>query len=146
MSMIKQGLGLSVLALSVAQASTVLAVTPMTGNEVEARVGAMLDNMTQSEKINFSRVDDGRMIPKLDKFNLQGTVAYDSAMGVLVAARRSARSTLPRLRWRPPGVSTGPRNSAWPLVMKPASRVASKCFHRPSTFIGRRSTGGQPST
>ncbi|WP_162884816.1 beta-glucosidase [Pseudomonas syringae] len=59
----------------------------MTGNEVEARVGAMLDNMTQSEKINFSRVDDGRMIPKLDKFNLQGTVAYDSAMGVLVGGK-----------------------------------------------------------
>jgi beta-glucosidase len=84
MSLIKQGLGLSLLALSISQASAVLAVTPMTGNEVEARVGAMLDNMSQSEKINFSRVDDGRMIPKLDKFNLNGTVAYDSSMGVLV--------------------------------------------------------------
>ena len=94
MSIIKQGLGLSVLALSVAQASTVLAVTPMTGNEVEARVGAMLDNMTQSEKINFSRVDDGRMIPKLDKFNLQGTVAYDSAMGVLVGGKTFTQSIL----------------------------------------------------
>lgn len=87
MSMIKQGLGLSMLALSVAQASTALAVTPMTGNEVEARVGAMLDNMTLAEKINFSRVDDGRMIPKLDKHGLQGTVAYDSAMGVLVSGK-----------------------------------------------------------
>lgn len=87
MSMIKQGLGLSLLALGIAQAGSVFAVTPMTGNEVEARVGAMLDNMTQSEKINFSRVDDGRMIPKLDKFNLQGTVAYDSAMGVLVGGK-----------------------------------------------------------
>ncbi|KPW22992.1 Beta-glucosidase, partial [Pseudomonas amygdali pv. aesculi] len=83
----KQGLGLSLLALGIAQAGSVFAVTPMTGNEVEARVGAMLDNMTQSEKINFSRVDDGRMIPKLDKFNLQGTVAYDSAMGVLVGGK-----------------------------------------------------------
>lgn len=87
MSKIKQGLGLSLLALSISQASTVFAVTPMTGNEVEARVGAMLDNMSQAEKINFSRVDDGRMIPKLDKFGLQGTVAYDSSMGVLVGGK-----------------------------------------------------------
>ena len=84
MSMIKHSLSLSLLALSVAQASIVLAVTPMTGNEVEARVGAMLDNMNQSQKINFSRVDDGRMIPKLDTQGLQGSVAYDSSMGVLV--------------------------------------------------------------
>lgn len=84
MSMIKHSLSLSLLALSVAQASIVFAVTPMTGNEVEARVGAMLDNMNQSQKINFSRVDDGRMIPKLDAQGLQGSVAYDSSMGVLV--------------------------------------------------------------
>ncbi|WP_084537037.1 beta-glucosidase [Pseudomonas asturiensis] len=82
--MIKHSLSLSLLALSIAQASSVLAVTPMTGNEVEARVGAMLDNMNQSQKINFSRVDDGRMIPKLESQGLQGTVAYDSSMGVLV--------------------------------------------------------------
>lgn len=87
MIMIKQGLSLSLLTLSIVQASAALAVTPMTGNEVEARVGAMLDNMTQSEKINFTRVDDGRMIPKLDKHGLQGTVAYDSAMGVLVGGK-----------------------------------------------------------
>ncbi|WP_407316849.1 glycoside hydrolase family 3 C-terminal domain-containing protein [Pseudomonas sp. nanlin1] len=85
--MIKQGLRLSLLALSVAQASSALAVTPMTGDEVEARVGAMLDNMSQSEKINFTRVNDGRMIPKLDAQGLQGTVAYDSAMGVLVGGK-----------------------------------------------------------
>ncbi|SQF98998.1 Beta-glucosidase [Paucimonas lemoignei] len=84
MSMIKHSLSLGLLALSVAQASIVFAVTPMTGNEVEARVGAMLDNMNQSQKINFSRVDDGRMIPKLDAQGLQGSVAYDSSMGVLV--------------------------------------------------------------
>ncbi len=87
MANIKQGFRLGLLAMSVAQAASALAVTPMTGNEVEARVGAMLDNMSLSEKINFSRVDDGRMIPKLDKFGLQGTVAYDSSMGVLVNGR-----------------------------------------------------------
>lgn len=84
MSAFKKTFGLSILALSVAQASHVFAVTPMTGNEVEARVGAMLDNMNTAEKINFTRVDDGRMIPKFDKHNLQGTIAYDSAMGVHV--------------------------------------------------------------
>ncbi len=85
LSAFKHTLGLSVLAISVAQASVALAATtPMTGNEVEARVGAVLDNMNVSEKINFTRVDDGRMIPRLAKWGMEGTVAYDSAMGVHV--------------------------------------------------------------
>lgn len=58
--------------------------TPRTGNDVEARVGAMLDNMTESEKINFTRVDDGHMIPPLAKFGIEGTVAYDSSMALHV--------------------------------------------------------------
>lgn len=84
-SAIKQTLGLSMLAWSVIQANAALAATtPMTGNEVEARVGAVLDNMSQSEKINFSRVDDGHMIPMLSRFGMPGTTAYDSSMGVHV--------------------------------------------------------------
>lgn len=82
---IKHTLGLSLLAFGVIQANTGLAATtPMTGNEVEARVGAVLDNMTLSEKINFSRVDDGHMIPVLNRFGMPGTVAYDSSHGVHV--------------------------------------------------------------
>ncbi|GFM64139.1 glycosyl hydrolase family 3 [Pseudomonas cichorii] len=84
LSAFKHTLGLSILAISVSQASIAMAVTPMTGNEVEARVGAVLDNMSVSEKINFTRVDDGRMIPRLSKWGMEGTVAYDSAMGVHV--------------------------------------------------------------
>lgn len=76
---------LSLLTLATALATQAMAAdTPRTGNEVEARVGAMIDNMTLSEKINFTRVDDGHMIPKLPKFGIQGTVAYDSAMAVHV--------------------------------------------------------------
>ncbi|MDC0609817.1 glycoside hydrolase family 3 C-terminal domain-containing protein [Vibrio sp.] len=52
--------------------------------EVEARVSSILDNMTQSEKFSFIRVDDGHMIPKLERFGIDGTVAYDSSMGVHV--------------------------------------------------------------
>ncbi|WP_416424041.1 glycoside hydrolase family 3 C-terminal domain-containing protein [Pseudomonas sp. App30] len=81
----KQALSLSVLAFSVAQANLALAeVTPATGDAVEARVSSILDNMSTSEKINFTRVDDGHMIPKLTKWGIQGTVAYDSSMGVHV--------------------------------------------------------------
>lgn len=76
---------LSLVALGIAMATQAIAAdTPKTGNDVEARVGAMLDNMTESEKINFTRVDDGHMIPALAKFGLLGTVAYDSGMAVHV--------------------------------------------------------------
>jgi beta-glucosidase len=84
MSAFKHTLALSLLAISVAQATLVHAATPMTGNEVEARVGAVLDNMNISEKINFTRVDDGHMIPRLPKWGMEGTIAYDSSMGVHV--------------------------------------------------------------
>ena len=80
----KHTMALSLLAISVSQAGFSQAATPMTGNDVEARVGAVLDNMNTSEKINFTRVDDGRMIPRLAKWGMEGTVAYDSSMGVHV--------------------------------------------------------------
>jgi beta-glucosidase len=84
-SLFKHSLGLSLLAFSVAQANFALAeVTPATGNAVEARVSSILDNMNQSEKINFTRVNDGHMIPSLIKWGIKGTVAYDSSMGVHV--------------------------------------------------------------
>ncbi len=51
MSAFKQTLGLSLLTFSVMQANLALAaVTPATGNEVEARVSSILDNMSQSER------------------------------------------------------------------------------------------------
>ncbi|MZI92850.1 glycosyl hydrolase family 3 [Vibrio sp. CAIM 722] len=55
-----------------------------TWSQVEARVSSILDNMSQSEKYSFIRVDDGHMIPSLDRFGIDGTVAYDSSMGVYV--------------------------------------------------------------
>jgi beta-glucosidase len=58
--------------------------TPMVGNDVDARVGAMIDNMSTAEKIDFIRVDDGRMLPLQPAQGLPGTVAYDSSMGVHV--------------------------------------------------------------
>lgn len=75
---------LSLIALGVMQASAALAAGPTSGNEVEARVSSILDNMNPSEKINFTRVNDGHMIPSLLKWGIQGTVAYDSSMGVHV--------------------------------------------------------------
>jgi len=84
LSAFKHTMALSLLAISIAQASLVQAATPMTGNDVEARVGAVLDNMNISEKINFTRVDDGHMIPRLPKWGMEGTIAYDSSMGVHV--------------------------------------------------------------
>ena len=56
--------------------------TPMVGDDVDARVGAMIDNMSTSEKINFTRVNDGHMIPVLQAQGLPGTLAYDSSLGV----------------------------------------------------------------
>lgn len=84
-SAFKHTLSLSLLTFSVLQANLALAaVTPATGNEVEARVSSILDNMSQSEKINFTRVNDGHMIPPLLKWGIKGTTAYDSSMGVHV--------------------------------------------------------------
>lgn len=84
-ALFKHSLRFSLLAFSVAQANLALAdVTPATGNAVEARVSSILDNMNQSEKINFTRVNDGHMIPSLLKWGIKGTVAYDSSMGVHV--------------------------------------------------------------
>ncbi|PKH17685.1 glycosyl hydrolase family 3 [Pseudomonas sp. 43NM1] len=85
LSAFKHTLGLSVLTFSIVQANLALAaVTPATGNEVEARVSSILDNMNLSEKINFTRVNDGHMIPSLLKWGIKGTTAYDSSMGVHV--------------------------------------------------------------
>jgi beta-glucosidase len=86
LSTLRHTLSLSLLAISVSQAGGVLAAPPVSGNAVEARVGAVLDNMNVSEKINFTRVDDGHMIPRLPKWGMEGTVAYDSSMGVHVNA------------------------------------------------------------
>ncbi|WP_338761002.1 glycoside hydrolase family 3 C-terminal domain-containing protein [Massilia sp. METH4] len=61
-----------------------LAAYPLQGNEVEARVGAMIDNMSLQQKFEFIRVNDGRMLPQLPSQGLPGTVAYDSSMGVHV--------------------------------------------------------------
>jgi beta-glucosidase len=85
LSAFKHTLGLSLLTFSIVQANLALAaVTPATGNDVEARVSSILDNMNQSEKINFTRVNDGHMIPSLLKWGIKGTTAYDSSMGVHV--------------------------------------------------------------
>jgi beta-glucosidase len=85
LSAFKHTLGFSVLTFSIVQANLALAaVTPATGNEVEARVSSILDNMNLSEKINFTRVNDGHMIPSLLKWGIKGTTAYDSSMGVHV--------------------------------------------------------------
>ncbi|HEX8403140.1 MAG TPA: glycoside hydrolase family 3 C-terminal domain-containing protein [Duganella sp.] len=56
--------------------------TPMVGDDVDARVGAMIDNMSTAEKIDFIRVDDGHMLPIQQAQGLPGTLAYDSSMGV----------------------------------------------------------------
>jgi hypothetical protein len=87
--------------------------TPMVGDDVDARVGAMIDNMSTSQKINFTRVNDGHMIPVLPS-----------------QARtppRSARSIRRRRRWPPAGRSTAPSSSAWRLPMKPARPARSRC-------------------
>ena len=76
----------SLLALALANLGAAYAAGPVFGNEVDARVGAMIDNMTLSQKINFIRVDDGHMLPPLPSQGLPGTLAYDSSMGVHVGA------------------------------------------------------------
>lgn len=84
----KHLVGTSLLALTlghtaVAAASDVTPrTTPMVGDDVDARVGAMIDNMSTAEKIDFIRVDDGHMIPIQRAQGLPGTLAYDSSMGV----------------------------------------------------------------
>ncbi|GGY95552.1 glycosyl hydrolase family 3 [Pseudoduganella plicata] len=72
------------LALAIAHVACAHAAAPYAGNEVEARVGAMIDNMSLAQKINFIRVDDGHMLPLLPSQGLYGTTAYDSSMGVHV--------------------------------------------------------------
>lgn len=84
MNHLKLSLRLSLLAFGVMQATAALAAAPTSGNEVEARVGSTIDNMSQAEKINFTRVNDGHMFPPLTKWGIVGTVAYDSSMGVHV--------------------------------------------------------------
>ncbi len=82
-SLLQAGLGLG-LGLAAVAAS---ASPPTFGNEVDARVGAMFDNMSLSEKINFTRVNDGRMLPALAAQGLPGTHALDSSMGVGVGGQ-----------------------------------------------------------
>ena len=74
----------AVLATLAGYGASALAAGPVQGNEVEARVGAMIDNMSLQQKFEFIRVNDGRMLPRLPSQGLPGTVAYDSSMGVHV--------------------------------------------------------------
>ncbi|WP_223160973.1 beta-glucosidase [Salinicola aestuarinus] len=85
MTQVKKTLGLSLVALGalhpvVSQAED----SPSDWQRVEARVSSILDNMSLSEQINYTRVDDGHMFPTLEKWGIDGTVAYDSSMGVHV--------------------------------------------------------------
>lgn len=77
----------AMIALSLGAIAAVHAAPPVYGNQTDARVGAMFDNMSLSEKINFTRVTDGHMLPVLAAQGLPGTTAYDSSMGVHVANR-----------------------------------------------------------
>lgn len=77
----------TLLALGLGAIASAHAAPPVFGNEVDARVGAMFDNMSLSEKINFTRVNDGHMLPVLAAQGLSGTTAYDSSMGVHVGGR-----------------------------------------------------------
>jgi beta-glucosidase len=84
----KHLVGTSLLALTLGHMAVASAwdvtprTTPMVGDDVDARVGAMIDNMSTAEKIDFIRVDDGHMIPIQQAQGLPGTLAYDSSMGV----------------------------------------------------------------
>ncbi len=55
---------------------------------VEDQVSKVLDNMTQSEKIDYIHVSDGHLLPPVERFNLPGTNSVDSAMGIKVKATR----------------------------------------------------------
>jgi len=77
----------ALVALSLGAIAGVHAAPPVYGNQTDARVGAMFDNMSLSEKINFTRVNDGHMLPILAGQGLPGTTAYDSSMGVHVGGR-----------------------------------------------------------
>ncbi|WP_447554388.1 glycoside hydrolase family 3 protein [Vreelandella sp. EE22] len=81
---IKHTVGFGLLAASVLHPALTFAEEPTRWQQVEARVSSILDNMNQSQKINFTRVDDGRMIPRLPEWGIDGTVAYDASMGVHV--------------------------------------------------------------
>ena len=84
----KHLVGTSLLALTLGHMAVASAwdvtprTTPMVGDDVDARVGAMIDNMSTAEKIDFIRVDDGNMLPIQQAQGLPGTLAYDSSMGV----------------------------------------------------------------
>ncbi len=84
--MSKNKTALAVIALASAGTSGVAHAyyNDMSWTDVEARVSAIFDNMTQSEKIAFIRVDDGHMIPSSSRFGIEGTVAYDSSLAVHV--------------------------------------------------------------
>jgi len=81
----------AVLATLAAHGASAFAAGPVHGNDVEARVGAMIDNMSLQQKFEFIRVNDGRMLPRLPSQGLPGTVAYDSSMGVHVGLRAMPR-------------------------------------------------------
>ena len=82
---IKHTVGFGLLAFGTLQPTiSVAEEAPNRWLEVEARVSSILDNMNQSQKINFTRVDDGHMIPRLPEWGIDGTVAYDASMGVHV--------------------------------------------------------------
>jgi beta-glucosidase len=56
--------------------------TPMVGNDVEARVSAILDNMPTEYKIDYISGHNGYLLQEEKLFGLPGTVAIDSSMGV----------------------------------------------------------------
>ena len=70
--------------LGLASASQGWAAPPQQGPEVEAKVQAILSQMTLSEKLSYINIDDGHMLRPLPKYGLPGTVSYDSSMGVHV--------------------------------------------------------------
>ncbi|SDH92321.1 beta-glucosidase [Vibrio xiamenensis] len=56
--------------------------------KVESQVTNIINEMTQSEKIDYIHVSDGHLLPPVDRFNLPGTNSVDSAMGVKVKATK----------------------------------------------------------
>ncbi|WP_110667951.1 beta-glucosidase [Salinicola halophilus] len=79
---IKYTVGVGLIAVSAVSPATALAQEANRWLEVEARVSSILDNMSLSEQINYTRVDDGHMFPSLEKWGIEGTTSYDSSMGV----------------------------------------------------------------
>ena len=58
------------------------AAPPDTGPEVEQKVDQYLQQFTIPEMIDYTRSENGYMIPPLPKLGLPGTVTYDSSMAV----------------------------------------------------------------